>query len=83
MIKVISDSIYTYTRSRTNSTFNIHFYEIENDSIFTKDYIKQFFYTDVRLYDFAILSNKIKKTIFLLQNQDIKTAQEILHNIIS
>ena len=83
MIKVISDSIYTYTRYRTNSTFNIHFYEIENDSIFTKDYIKQFFYTDVRLYDFAILSNKIKKTIFLLQNQDIKTAQEILHNIIS
>ena len=83
MIKVISDSIYTYTRSRTNSTFNIHHYEIENDSIFTKDYIKQFFYTDVRLYDFAILSNKFKKTIFLLQCQDIKTAQEILHNIIS
>ena len=83
MIKVISDSIYTYTRSRTNSTFNIHHYEIVNESICTKDYIKEFFYSDVRLYDFAILSNKLKKTIFLLQNQDIETAQEILHNIIS
>ena len=83
MIKVISDSVYTYTQSRSNLSYKIHLYQIENESIFTKDYIRQFFYSDVRLYDFAILFNKVKKTIFLLQNQDIETAQKILHNIIT
>lgn len=83
MIKVISDSVYTYTQSRSNLSYKIHLYQIENESIFTKDYIRQFFYSDVRLYDFAILFNKVKKTIFLLQTQNIDTAQEILHNIIT
>lgn len=81
MIKVVSDSVFDFTLSKLNKSYKIHLYIISNDSIFTADYIKQFFYTDIRLYDFAILSNTRNKTIFLLQTQNIDIAQEILHNL--
>lgn len=81
MIKVFSDSVFDFTLSKLNKSYKIHLYIISNDSIFTADYIKQFFYTDIRLYDFAILSSTRNKTIFLLQTQNIDIAQEILHNL--
>ena len=81
MIKVVSDSVFDFTLSKLNKSYKIHLYIISNNSIFTSDYLKQFFYSDIRLYDFAILSSTRNKTIFLLQNQNIDIAQEILHNL--
>ena len=81
MIKVHFTEVSEYTVAKQNINLKIVIRYSPDTSIFTDDYINQFYHTDLKLYDYSVISTPNKNYFYILNNSNLNVIQ-ILNSLI-